>query len=435
MSPLARTPVHRRAPGLAVLAGLVVCLHLVLLLAIVRQSVRLQPPSRSAVMARLYHDVAQTAGPGADFFALYHAGVSAGRGRSVYEAGEAPATTPYYYPYRYLPITAQTVGRLAASLRPAAALLLWISITELVLAIFAVAVWRAFEWTFKGLAAVAILLLSAPYWLELYMGQFTFVATTLTCIAVLQRGARAGASVPTLLLTAGSLLKVFPLVVLPALLRSRPARVTAALTVAVVVGTNLPLFVTDSGSGDAFWSKNFLGEPVGLDAGNHGLLYIVYLLGKMAWGDWHLPTWGALTILWRLAVLGATTGIVLRARAARVETSSALLLIAHFISYFQVWEHHMSGAIVAGILLCAGLERSGGTRISPVALLGTAALALPTPFALLGSDTSRWALLDRVAPPLSKAIPLVLLYGVGARALWRGPFRGSTASTVIHAAD
>jgi hypothetical protein len=434
MPPLVRTSARRRALALTMLAMLLVCLHLAFLLAIVRQAARLEPPVRSTAMARLYHDVARTVGPGADFFALYHAGVSATRGLSVYEPREDPRMTPYYYPYRYLPITAQTLGRVAALLSPAAALVLWMWIIEVVLAAFAVAVWRAFGATFRGVAAIAILLLSAPYWLELYMGQFTFVATALTGIAVLQLGAPARASVSTVLLTAGSLLKVFPLVVLPALLRSRPARLTAALTVAVVVGTNLPPFVTDSGSGDAFWSKNFLGEPVGLDAGNHGLLYIGYLLGRMAWGDWHLPTWGALTILWRLAVLAATAAIVLRARAARVETSSALLLIAHFISNFQVWEHHMSGATVAGILLCAGLQRSGGSRISPVALLGTAALALPTPFALLGSDPSRWTLLERVAPPLAKAIPLVLLYGVGARALWRAPFRRSTASTVSHAA-
>src|SRR4029450_12398763 len=140
-----------------------------------------------------------------------------------------------------------------------------------------------------------------------------------------------------------------------------------------------------------------------------GLLYVAYLLGEMVWGGWHLPTWGAVTILWRLAILGVTTAIGLRSPGARVETAAALLLIAHYISYFQVWEHHMSGAIVAGILLCAGLERSAGTHPVPVTLLGTAALALPTPFGLLGSHTSGWSLLERLALPLSKAIPLVLL--------------------------
>jgi hypothetical protein len=314
------------------------------------------------------------------------------------------------------------------SLPPETAWKAWLLAIELALFAVVVATRRALRGAGLRLVTTAILLLSAPFWLELYLGQFTFVATALTCIAVLQLGVRPRASVPALLLTAGSLLKVFPLVVLPALVRSAPARVAAALMVAVVFGTNLPLFLTDSGSADGFWSKNLLGEPVGLDAGNHGLLYVAYLLGKMVWGGWHLPTWGAVTILWRAGVLGATTTIVLRARDARIETASALLLISHFISYFQVWEHHMSGAIVAGVLLCSGLERSGRTRLVPMVLIGTAALALPTPFAVLGSDPSSWTLLERLALPLSKAIPLVLLYAVGAGAVWRAP-RGDLAAS------
>ena len=422
---------HPRWLPLRVVTGVLVCVHILLVLQVVRQQPQAGPRQHSFA-AQLYHDVAFTRGPGADFFALYHAGVNARRGVSVFEAKEIPAVTPYYYPYRYLPFTAATLGKLAATLPPAAAWQTWLLATELVLLALVLATRRAFGGATLRLAATAILLLSAPYWLELYLGQFTFVATALTCLAVLRLGARAEMTVPTLLLTAGSLLKVFPLVVLPALLRPRPARVAAVVTVAVVAGVNLPLFLSESGSVDAFWSKNFLGEPVGLDAGNHGLLYVAYLLGEMVWGGWHLPTWGAVTILWRLAILGVTTAIVLRSPAARVETASALLLIAHFVSYFQVWEHHMSGAIVAGILLCAGLERSGARHMIPMALVGTAALALPTPFGLLGPDPSGWSLLQRLAPPLSKAIPLVLLYCVGVAAVRSAPLGESATSTVRH---
>jgi glycosyl transferase family 87 len=424
----------RRYPGrlaLRVVTGVLVCVHIVLVLQVVRQQPR-AGARRHSLAARFFHDVAFTRGPGADFFALYHAGVSARRGLSVFEAGENPAVTPYYYPYRYLPFTAATIGKLAAILPPATAWKAWLLAIELVLLALVVAIRGACSRVTLRLAATAILLLSAPYWLELYLGQFTFVATALTCLAVLRLGALVDTTVPTLLLTTGGLLKVFPLVVLPALLRSRPARVAAVVTVAVVAGVNLPLFFSESGSVDAFWSKNFIGEPVGLDAGNHGLLYVAYLLGEMVWGAWHLPTWGAVTILWRVATLGATTAIVLRARAARVETASALLLIAHFVSYFQVWEHHMSGAIVAGMLLCIGLERSGATHMIPMALVGTAALALPTPFALFGPDPSGWSLLQRLAPPLSKAIPLVLLYGVGVAAMRSVPRGKSATSTVRH---
>jgi hypothetical protein len=428
-TPEAMTDARRRIsePLLRIATAILVCVHIVLVLQVVRQQPR-ESTSRHSWAAWLYHDVAFTRGPGADFFALYHAGLNSWRGVSVFEPDENPPVTPYYYPYRYLPFTAVTLGRLAATLPPETAWKAWLLAIELTLFAVVVATRRALCGAGPRLVTIAILLLSAPYWLELYLGQFTFVATALTCIAVLQLGVRPRASIPALLLTAGSLLKVFPLVVLPALVRSRPARLAAALMVAVVFGTNLPLFLTDSRSADAFWGKNFLGEPVGLDAGNHGLLYVAYLLGEMVWGGWHLPTWGAVTILWRVVVLGTTTAIVFRARHARIETASALLLIAHFISYFQVWEHHMSGAIVAGILLCSGLERSGRSPMVPLALIGTAALALPTSFAVLGSDPSSWTLLERLALPLSKAIPLVVLYAVGARAVWRAPMGDPAAS-------
>jgi hypothetical protein len=417
---------RRRAPLLVVLTGILVGVHAALFLTMVRHAARLEPPSRSTAMAHLYHDVAHTVGPGADFFALYHAGVSASRGRSVYEPGENPATTPYYYSYRYLPITAHTMGRLAALLPPAAALLLWMSIVELVLAAFAVAVWRALGTTFNGLAGVAILLLSAPYWLELYMGQFTFVATTLTAIATLTyvTGRRHSSMIGML---AAISTKVFPAVALPAFFRSREGRAGVATVLGVVVVLNLPFFWLDCLAPDAFWGKNFVGEAAGLDAGNHGALFVVYQLGEMVAGPWHLPTWGRLTVFWRVLVLGGTAALVVRTRRARLEPAVAVLLLAHFVSYFQVWEHHMSGAAVAGLLLSIGLDRSGRVLERRVALATTAVVALPTPFVLFGSDVAGTAL-ERLLTALSKAGPLLLLYVVGLATMVQ-PARGSPGSS------
>ena len=189
----------------------------------------------------------------------------------------------------------------------------------------------------------------------------------------------------------------------------------SVVTLAIVVGTNLPLFLADPASIDAFWSKNFIGEPVGLDAGNHGVLYVVFLGGQLLSGEWNLPLWGALTIVWRAAVLGGTAVIILRARDLPLQIGASTLLLAHFVSYFQVWEHHISGALVAGLLLCVGLERGGRLRQSRIALAATATLALPTPFAWLPRDPTAWNWLERVLPPLSKAVPLLILFGT---ALW-----------------
>ena len=56
---------------------------------------------------------------------------------------------------------------------------------ELTLVLVTLAFRRASADAVSATWVTAILLLSTPYWLELYMGQFTMVAVGLTCLAVL----------------------------------------------------------------------------------------------------------------------------------------------------------------------------------------------------------------------------------------------------------
>ena len=79
--------------------------------------------------------------------------------------------------------------------------------------------------------AVVLLLAGQPYLLELHMGQFTFVAVALTLWAV-RRGQRASGGAA---LFAAIVLKTFPLVVLPALVRTRARRVLIGGLVAATV--------------------------------------------------------------------------------------------------------------------------------------------------------------------------------------------------------
>jgi hypothetical protein len=55
----------------------------------------------------LHYDTVHRAGPGADFFALYHAGIMLEHGESPYASKEVPPVTPEFYPFRYLPIVAE----------------------------------------------------------------------------------------------------------------------------------------------------------------------------------------------------------------------------------------------------------------------------------------------------------------------------------------
>jgi hypothetical protein len=395
-------------------------LHALMVLAVLAEPVpRGETAGPPTVLARAYHDVAHTAGPGADFFALYHAGVNASRGTSVFDDVTHRTATPYFYPYRYLPGLAHTFGRALTLLPPRAAYVTWVFVSELVLLVLLVGVWRALAHSWLAWGASAVLLLAAPYWLELYMGQFTFVAASLACLAILRRqdGSQATSGA---LLWAAAWLKVYPLVVVPALFRTRRGGLLTLAVLGAALVPNIPLLLGDPAAADAFWGKNFVGEPRGLDAGNHGLLFVVYLVGQAIGGEWNLPLWGAFSIVWRAVVLMVAAIVVLTAARPQLPTAAATLLLAHFVSYFQVWEHHMSGAIVAGVLLCIGLHGSGDRWQARAALTAVALLALPTPFFLLPHDPAAWNLAQRLAPPLAKAVPLVLLFALGMRSVGAG---------------
>jgi len=120
-------------------------------------------------------------------------------------------------------------------------------------------------------------------------------------------------------------------------------------------------------------------------------------------------------LCWRAAILaGALVWAILR-RYDRPIAAAALLLLAHFASYFQVWEHHYSAVIVAGAVLaraasCHGVAAQPAHRpgIAGWILLSLAWLLLPTPGFLLTAQgvPAEWT---RLLVPLSKVLPLMLL--------------------------
>ncbi|HUK61973.1 MAG TPA: glycosyltransferase 87 family protein, partial [Dongiaceae bacterium] len=164
------------------------------------------------VFWRLHNDTVHRAGPGADFYGLYHAAWNMAHGASPYDLHPDPVT-PYFYPFRYLPIVAEA-GRPLLLVPPATAHRIWIVADEAILLALVLVLARRFPG--RGLRSFAIvtLLLSSPFFLELYMGQFTFAAIALAAIGLLVPW---GAPV----YAAGSVLKVVPMLAAPALVRHR----------------------------------------------------------------------------------------------------------------------------------------------------------------------------------------------------------------------
>ena len=162
------------------------------------------------------------------------------------------------------------------------------------------------------------------------------------------------------------------------------------------------------------------------------------------WVDQH---WPIVADTWRNLVLAGTACLVLLSRRSRLVLSAVALLLAHFVSYAHVWEHHMSAVLVLGLLLlrehwpvpradtALSSDRTPSaaahrTILSPAAIVSLAAvliLALPTPFFFLdvAKDSSvvdpsmNWSSAPRLLLAGSKALPTLALYIVAVGTLCR----------------
>jgi len=139
---------------------------------------------------QLHNDTVHRAGRSVDFYSVYHAAHHMQRGVSPFSM--APdGITPYYYPFRYLPVVGKATT-LFTQLAPHHAYYAWIAVLELVLGLFVYTLYRQLLSSRLWLLVSSLLLFSSPYLLEVYVGQFTFVAMVLCALALLV-GPRLGA--------------------------------------------------------------------------------------------------------------------------------------------------------------------------------------------------------------------------------------------------
>jgi len=158
---------------------------------------------RSGLLHGLFNDSIHRFGPGCDFFSIYAAGVKARLGESVYTIGGHVEQVPYAYAFRYAPLVAYTLGLALSWLPHLTAYGVWLCLCELALLrniritwelVHAKAQRRKEEGkTGSGIREVfahpyslaAMWLLFSPYYLELYVGQFTFITASLVFCAYL----------------------------------------------------------------------------------------------------------------------------------------------------------------------------------------------------------------------------------------------------------
>jgi Glycosyltransferase family 87 len=366
-------------------------------------------------------------GRGLDFYSIYQAGYNARHGLDIYEGDPAQVkiVVPYFTPYRYLPPVAYTVGAALSLLQPLAAYKVWVVVVELTL-LLCVAASFYFTRSDLNLAArlAAMWLVFTPYYLELFMGQFSLVQAALIFgLLLLAAGpplaqaaplARAGTRLPgrfDALWIASVLWKINTVVFAPVLVRLRRWRALAAgglITAAVTV----PYFAIFPAHWRDFVANNFGNTVAGHELGNLGFRQLVYEV---------LAVMGAGSGVQRAAQIGvvglvglAALALTFRPQAPRLAPLLSLWLVAFFLISPQVWEHHYVMLLPA---LVIAYRQRPCWQVAGLWLL----LALPTPFGftalqpaiaanhdlrgfLLGPS---WQFLWQHA---SKAVPAALLF-------------------------
>jgi hypothetical protein len=388
-------------------------LHVVLVWSVICQvpDAHVPPTSTRFLTGPLFFDAVSWPGPGGDFFALYHGGLQARRGGSPHDLTTVEGDAPYYFRYIYSHALAQTLGRVVTLLNPRSAYLVWVGVVEASLLAWLLLLYRDQAAPSVRTFALVLLLAGQPYLLELHMGQFTFVAVALTLWAA-KRGLRASGGAA---LFAAIVLKTFPLVVLPALIRTGARRVLIGglVAAAVVLASSV---VGPRGNGHiALGMVDTMGGP---HPGAESLSQAIYVIVLALSGIW-IPT----VIPWLpaavVSVSAALTAWHVFSGRASVMLGCCAMLLAFFVAYQHVWEHHYSAVLLICVVALVEMSRSAARDDTSRRALAVAAilLALPSPFVLAGHAFQSWTAVTWLLMSVSKGLPTAVAFAAVLRAL------------------
>lgn len=375
-----------------------------------------------------FHDPNHTYGPGADFFALYQAGHNAWNGTSLYdkmevEIKQGDLVVPYFYPFRYLPLTAYTLGIVLTLFKPFTAYYLWIVFYEILLGLNIFLTWKISPNRNTAIMATALWLAFSPYYLELYMGQFSFLMGTF--IFLMGYSYLMGkSSLFDMAWMASVLLKLNTLLLGPLLLRMKKILpIVGVLLLATLSSAlyflkfpeDLPVFL------DNFKLSGTFGEN--FHSGNHGfqsLLYnTIFRYGNLSGSD-SVQILYPITLPLIFLILGISLILTFFPPKWDVIENLALWISTYFLIYKHVWEHHYMMLLPVLVLLYLQTEgirnqRSHSRFVLAIYLL----LALPTPFYLFNRPSTEsvydpsmyWTRLEDFLYHLAKPLPVIFLYG------------------------
>lgn len=356
---------------------------------------------------------------GWDLFAVYQAGRNVRDGVSAYETSDdaIDVVVPRLTPFRYLPVSAYTVGAALTLLSPLWAFRLWVAFVECVLLGCAYASWRRGGSGREGAVLAAMWLAFTPYYLEIYLGQFTLVQAALVYAMLLAWESGAGGWRLGVPWTLSLLWKQNTGLLAPLMLRTGRWRLVAAAGLAVLAAS-APHFLRHPGALGAFLA-NFRSGPPGAQLGNLGVRQFLYSVAAALGPKLSPAAHSAIQNAWVALVLLVALWLTARRPVADPVPLACLWVTSYFLVYHHVWEHHY-------VLLLPVLVTLYRREHSPVVVALWALLAVWTPYILVDPAAlaayhmpMRWTPLEPawvdVAYHASKALPAT---GLWAYAAW-----------------
>lgn len=351
---------------------------------------------------------------GWDFYAMYQAGHNVLTGVSAYQSDndKIEVVVPVHTPYRYLPPPAYTLGVLLNAIPPLWAFRLWVMVTEIVLLGCACASWRLGSRPGERVVLASMWLVSTPYYLEIYLGQFSVVQGALVFGMMLLAQTRSGGWTPDLLWIASLLWKQSTGLFLPLYLRLRRWRALGAATLAVVA-TAVPYFLMFPSAWPAF-SANFVGGAPSHQLGNHGFRQLLFSVASALLPKDRATVFVWVDAIWVIAAIGVGLWVTFADRDPDPVLHLCLWTVSFFLLYHHVWEHHY-------VLLLPVLVMLYRRTHSSMVLLLYGLVAIWTPYVLMDPRgmaayhaPMRWTPLQpRILDVLyhsSKAVPACLLW-------------------------
>ncbi len=361
----------------------------------------------------LFIEAERAYGQAGDYFGIYHAGDCLLQGHSIYDwdgyRDEAPQRVPYLYFYRYLPPTAYVAGLTAAVLPPWTGYVVWVVLTELLLLWVVRSILVARGPTIRDRRIHAALWLAFfPFYLEQWMGQFSFLMAAFIWIVLREDRSRRAFWAWTASVGVKSYTALFAI---PYLSRRRVRPVLACA--GIVALASLPYYAARPEDLTHFLRTNFAPLPPGVHGGTLGASALVRMLG------WLLPESIAGRLLdfrifdvylgnvpvfiWQIAVLAVAAWATLRRPRGPIQIDVSIWVLAFFLIFKDVWEYHY--VMLLPVVTALGFT-TGSRFVQIIGLL----LALPTPYILLALPDGSLPVAADILHHASKAAPAAALF-------------------------